>query len=189
MDLIAARAFYAVDEVPRDAESFEAQKLLGRKHLLPAVQEVTKGVAALFEAYYELRLALEQTRPPTWKYAVDDLKDQLARLLPEGFLTATHWTWLQHFPRYLRAMSLRLTKLKTNGLPRDRQAHDQVAPRWAAYQERASDHQKRGHDDPELAQYRWMLEELRVSLFAQELGTSIPVSPQRLDKQWAKTTL
>jgi ATP-dependent helicase HrpA len=189
MDLIAARAFYAVDEVPRDAESFEAQKLLGRKHILPAVQEVTKVVAALFEAYYELRLALEQPRPPTWKYAVDDLKDQLAYLLPEGFLTATPWTWLQHFPRYLRAMSLRLTKLKTNGIPRDRQAHDQVASRWAAYKERTSDHQKRGHDDAELAHYRWMLEELRVSLFAQELGTSIAVSPQRLDKQWAKTTL
>jgi ATP-dependent helicase HrpA len=187
IDLIGARAFYAVDAIPRDAESFEAQKLSGRKHILPAVQEVTKLVAAIFEAYHELRLALEQPKPATWAYALEDIRGQLAALVPEGFLATTPWPWLQQFPRFLKAMSLRLTKIKTSGIPRDRQAHDQVAPRWAAYQERQQDHQKRGTDDPELAHYRWMLEELRVSLFAQELGTSIPVSPQRLDKQWAKT--
>jgi ATP-dependent helicase HrpA len=84
-------------------------------------------------------------------------------------------------------MSLRLKKIATTGIPRDRQAHDQIAPRWQAYQERLADHQKRRIEDPELPLIRWMIEELRVSLFAQELGTSIPVSAQRVDKQWAKT--
>ncbi len=83
-------------------------------------------------------------------------------------------------------MTLRIKKIATSGIPRDRQAHDQIAPRWQAFQERAAEHTSRGIDDPELIHFRWMLEELRVSLFAQELGTSMPVSAQRLDKQWNK---
>ncbi|HMC10315.1 MAG TPA: DUF3418 domain-containing protein, partial [Pirellulaceae bacterium] len=186
IDLVGARAFYATDQIPRDADTFEAQRLLGRRNILPAVQEVTKLIAALFEEYHELRLAQEQRRPASWQYALDDLHDQLAALLPDGFLTTTPWSWLVHFPRYLKAMSLRLKKIATSGIPRDRQAHDQIAPRWQAFKQRTTDHRKRAIDDPELPLYRWMTEELRVSLFAQELGTSIPVSPQRLDKQWAK---
>src|SRR5262249_29165024 len=96
------------------------------------------------------------------------------------------WIWLTHYPRYFKAMAMRLKKIATSGIPRDRQAHDQVVPRWQAYQTRADEHRQRGIDDPEMLYYRWMIEELRVSLFAQELGTSIPVSPQRLDKQWVK---
>jgi ATP-dependent helicase HrpA len=162
---------------------------MGRRNILPAVQEVTKLVQALFEAYHELRLTLEQPRPATWKYALDDLHQQLAELLPDGFLTATPWDWLQHHPRYLKAMNLRLKKIATSGIPRDRQSHDQIYPRWEALQQRTADHRRRAVDDPELAHFRWMLEELRVSLFAQELGTSLPVSPQRLDKQWNKVAL
>ncbi len=189
IDLVGARAFYATDNIPRDADTFEAQRLLGRKNILPAVQEVTKLVSSLFEAYHELRLALEQRRPATWQYAMDDLHDQLAHLLPDGFLTATPWLWLVHFPRYLKAMSLRLNKLATSGIPRDRQAHDQIALRWQAFKQRTLEHKKRGIEDPELPLFRWMIEELRVSLFAQELGASMPISPQRLDKQWAKVKI
>jgi ATP-dependent helicase HrpA len=187
IDLIAARAFYSNNTIPRDADSFEAQRLVGRKNILPAVQEVTKVVQALFEAYYDVRLAIEQRRPPTWQYALDDTHDQLAALLPDNFLATTPWEWLVHLPRYLKAMAVRLKKIGTSGIPRDRQAHDQIVPRWKDYQQRLADHRKRLIDDPEMPLVRWMVEELRVSLFAQELGTSIPVSPQRLDKQWAKT--
>jgi ATP-dependent helicase HrpA len=175
-----------MDEVPRDAETYEAMRIVGKKNILPAVQETTKLVAALFAAYHEARLALEQPQPPTWQYAVEDVRDQLEALLPDGFLASTPWNWLTQLPRYLAAVSLRLKKIATSGIPRDRQAHDQIAPRWQAYQERTAEHHRRGIADPELELFRWMIEELRVSLFAQELGTSIPVSPQRLDKQWNK---
>jgi ATP-dependent helicase HrpA len=117
------------------------------------------------------------------------LHDQLSHLLPDGFLTATPWPWLVHSPRYLKAMSLRLTKLATSGIPRDRQAHEQIAPRWQQFKQRTLEHKKRGIHDAELPTYRWMVEELRVSLFAQELGASIPISPQRLDKQWGKVRI
>jgi ATP-dependent helicase HrpA len=91
-----------------------------------------------------------------------------------------------HYPRYLKAAALRLKKLGSGGMARDRQSHDQVAPRWQAFQERAADHRRRKHEDLQLSLYRWLIEELRVSLFAQELGTIQPVSPQRLDKLWEK---
>jgi ATP-dependent helicase HrpA len=188
IDLLAARAFYARDQIPRDAETFEAMRMAGRGNIVPAVQEITKLVIGLFEAYHQLRLDLESSagRPPTWEYALADIRDQLSELLPDDFLVTTPWNWLEHVPRYLRGASLRLNKIASSGVPRDRQSHDLIAPHWQAYKEQAAAHRQRGLDDPELTLYRWMIEELRVSLFAQELGTSMPVSPQRLDKQFSK---
>ena len=185
IDLLASRAFYGQDAIPRDADEFEAQRLFARRQIVPTVQEISKIALPLFEAYHAVRLALEQKRGPAAAYAVDDIRGQLAALVPPGFLTDTPWTWLEHFPRYLRAMSLRLGKLGS-GATRDRQHTELLAARWQQYQERLAAHRSRGIDDPQLAQFRWMLEELRVSLFAQELGTSLAVSPQRLDKQWQK---
>jgi len=185
IDLLAARAFYAQDNVPLDADSFEAQRLVARKLIVPSVQEVAKLALPLFETYHEVRLALEQRRPDSLKYAIDDIREQFAALLPAGFLIATPWAWLQHFPRYVKAISLRLGKLG-GGAARDRASAELIAPRWRQFQERLAEHRQRGLEDADLEQFRWMLEELRVSLFAQELGTSISVSPQRLDKQWQK---
>ncbi len=186
IDLLASRAFYQKDEVPHDADEFEAQRLIGRKHIVPSVQEVTKVVGPLFAAYHELRLALERPTPASWKYVIDDLREQQAALLTSGFLASTSWNWLVQFPRYLQAANLRLKKLASGGLARDRQNHDLIQPRWRQYVERAADHARRGITAPELWQFRWMLEELRVSLFSQELGVSLPASPQRLDRQWER---
>jgi ATP-dependent helicase HrpA len=185
IDLLASQAFYAQSAIPRDSDDFEAQRLFARRQIVPIVQEVAKVAWPLFEAYYAVRLALEQQWPAAVQYAVDDIRGQLAALVPPGFLTATPWDWLAHYPRYLRAMSLRLGKLGVSAA-RDREHTELVGSRWLQYQQRLAGHCNRGIDDPELARFRWMLEELRVSLFAQELGTSLAVSPQRLDKQWQK---
>ena len=186
IDLLADRAFYAASGVPRTPDDYEAQRLFGRKEIVPSVQHLARVALALFEAYHTIRLALEQKRPEAWKYLVDDLRQQLADLTPAGFLATTPWQWLEHYPRYLKGMALRLQKMASGGPARDRQGFEQISPRGKAWRERAEQLAKQGKIDPELNQYRWMLEELRVSLFAQELGTSIPVSPQRLDKQWGK---
>jgi ATP-dependent helicase HrpA len=71
-------------------------------------------------------------------------------------------------------------------VPRDLEKHQDIQPRWQLYLERARQQQSQGIVDPELLHLRWMLEEYRVSLFAQKLGTAIPVSPKRLEQQWAK---
>jgi ATP-dependent helicase HrpA len=184
MDLLADRALFGdglFAGLPRSRTDFEELVRARRKHIVPAVQEVTKLVTPLFEAYHEARLALETARPAAWKYALDDIRDQLALLLPRNFLTTQPWEWLQHFPRYLKAISLRLKKL-ASALSRDKTNYDLVAPRVQAWRDRAGRQFATDAEHGQLALYRWMLEELRVSLFAQELGTSIPVSPQRVDR-------
>jgi ATP-dependent helicase HrpA len=92
-------------------------------------------------------------------------------------------------PRYLWAMRLRLERMRQGGqaaVERDHEWAAQVAPADRAWRMRADDHRVRGIRDPELDAFRWMVEEFRVSIFAQELGTVVKVSPQRLEKQWQK---
>jgi len=139
----------------------------------------------MLEAYHQARLALEQYRGPRWEYAIDDIGQQIERLTPPGFLVATPWAWLQHYPRYFRAIPIRLDALRSS-LARDRQHCEEIARCWQAYARRAQENEQLGLEDPELIKYRWMLEEYRVSLFAQRLGTSLPVSAKRLEQQWGK---
>jgi ATP-dependent helicase HrpA len=170
---------------PRTKARFLALLQAAREQLLPAVQQQTKLVTPLFDGYHQVRLALEQLRPPTWKFAMDDLREQFTELFPPQFLTTIPFTWLQHYPRYLKAMAARLQKLGSGGLPKDKQQFAQLEPHWRRYLTRREQHRKQHLHDPELEYYRWMIEEFRVSLFAQELGAQIAISQQRLDKQWA----
>jgi ATP-dependent helicase HrpA len=113
------------------------------------------------------------------------VRAQLDELTAAGFLTATPWEWLSHLPRYLKAAQLRLEKLTAGRLAQDARHMSDLAPRVRAYRERAASNRELAIDDPHLDHYRWMLEEYRVSLFAQELGTSLTISAKRLDKQWS----
>lgn len=185
-ELLAERAFLDVAELPRNAAAFRRFLDRGRERIGLAVQDLTQLVLPLFEAYHQASLTLEDLRRSRWEYAVQDLQDQLAHLTPQGFLADTPWLWLRHYPRYFRAISLRVDKLTHGAQARDQQHAAVVSMFWQAYRQRAEE--QRLHDvyDPELIQFRWMLEEFRVSLFSQELGTSVAVSDKRLEKQWAK---
>jgi ATP-dependent helicase HrpA len=104
--------------------------------------------------------------------------------MPRDFLANTPDAWLAHYPRFLKAIALRLQKLVTAGHTRDQQNIAEVQLHWQAYLDRARKNREQRIHDPALDHYRWMIEEFRVSLFAQELKTSIPVSAKRLEKQW-----
>jgi len=185
-ELTADRASLDQDQLTRDAGQFNQLLLRGRKRITLAVQDVARLADALLEAYHRAQVALEEATSPRWQHAVEDVRTQTEHLTPEGFLTRTPWAWLQHYPRYFQAIEIRFEKLSGGGAVRDRQHYDQIAPLWRAYIERATEHHERGICDPELDHFRWMLEELRVSLFAQQLGTSLSVSAKRLEKQWSK---
>ena len=107
-----------------------------------------------------------------------DIREQLAHLVYPGFVVSTPWEWLVEYPRYLKAIALRLDKL-AGAMGRDRQCCIEFKPLWQAYLDRQGK-QGGGGEVPELISYRWQLEELRVSLFAQELKTKMPVSVKRL---------
>ena len=138
--------------------------------------------------YATLRKAINGTQSPLWKYAADDVKKQIAALTQPGFLTAAAWGWLRQYPRYFEAATVRLGKLTKGGADKDSRSQQVMDDLIGLYQYRAEEHRERDIYDPELEHYRWMLEEFRVSLFAQELRTAIPVSEVRLEKQWAKVS-
>jgi ATP-dependent helicase HrpA len=185
-ELIADRAFLDQDQLARDANQFNRLLLRGRERIALAVQEVARLAHALLEAYHQSQVVLEEATSPRWQHAVEDVTTQTEHLTPEGFLTRTPWAWLRHYPRYFQAMKIRLEKLAGTGIKRDRQHYDQIAPFRQAYLQRAADHRERGVCDNELDHFRWMIEEFRVSLFAQQLGTSLSVSAKRLERQWVK---
>lgn len=170
---------------PRSAGAFEALVGAGRGDLESAVEGLCGLALSILTAAQPLRLELEQLAancPPGWAAAVTQTDEQLRHLLPAGFVAQTPEPWLVHLPRYISAARHRLRKLREGKMDRDQQNAVLLNGRLGPYRQAA----QTLADHPEVAAYRWMLEEWRVSLFAQELGTSIPVSDKRLDKQWKK---
>ena len=119
---------------------------------------------------------------------VDDIRRQLAHLVFPGFLRTVPWSWITEYPRYLQAIDIRLEKMPRQ-LALERTFLQCFEPHWRNYTERLARHQREGVVDAELTQFRWMLEEYRVSVFAQQLGTRFSVSDKRLEKQFAKVRL
>jgi ATP-dependent helicase HrpA len=115
--------------------------------------------------------------------AAADCAQQLQRLMPKAFIAATPWAQLQHFARYLKAITLRLDKVRADAA-RDSQRLAELRPQEQRYWRLVAD--RKGVQDARMLEFRWLLEELRVSFFAQELRTPQPVSIKRLDKAWGQ---
>jgi len=181
---ITEQAFLGERPVPRSAEQFHEGKETGLTRLIPVANELCAWVAEALTIYHALAKRLKGAVKPAWLKSLSDIQEQLAHLIYPGFVTATPYGQLRHLPRYLKAVDLRLTKLEQHA-GRDGPLLSQLLPLWQAYWPRAEKQRKLGVADPALEEYRWLLEELRVSLFAQELKTAVPVSVKRLQQQWA----
>jgi ATP-dependent helicase HrpA len=145
---------------------------------LPA-QEISRSVQGSLERLARIQSALPRVPEP----AASAIRSQLAWLVPAGFLLTTPWERLKEFPRYLQAIEQRLEKLGRDPR-RDAQLTAEYAPLEARYRERVKT--ERGLLPPGEDEFRWLLEELRVSLFAQQLKTRVPVSARRLADAWAE---
>jgi ATP-dependent helicase HrpA len=172
------RAFLA-EPLPTDAASFKRRIDEGRPRLNLIAQEVARLAAGVLEEFTHATRKLKDSRPP--QDVADDIGAQLQRLCPKRFIVQTPYTQLQHLPRYLKAVVMRLDKLRTDPA-RDAQRLAELRPLEQRYLRRLAE--RRGARDARLEEYRWLLEELRVSLFAQELRTPQPVSVKRLDRAW-----
>ena len=179
---IADRALLGDDEPPRTQKAFGEQKQRGRTRLPAVVEAVSRLAKTCIAAYASVQAALARPLPAPLKA---DVQAQLQRLIYRGFLAATPWPRLQHLPRYLQAMQRRLERAPQN-IARDDPHRLSLQSLWGQYQQRLDKHRKAGVDDPMLDDYRWLLEELRVSLFAQELRTPTPVSYKRLERHWSQ---
>jgi len=164
----------------RTAAAFEKLRTQFSRELFGAGVERLKLAEPVIEAQAELKPWLE---PPLLGFArasYDDLREQFDALLTPGFLRELPVSRLAHYPRYLRAMRLRGERLRQDPA-KDQQRMLQVLPYWRAYLQ----HRAAGIDAAGLAELRWLIEEWRVSLFAQELKTAEPVSAKRLAKALA----
>ena len=173
--------FDGVSEI-RTRDAFVARANDGWRRLSIAVRKLNALAREILAGFQDVSLALSEPFPPLLEPNVRDLRDQLAALVPKSFLKTTPSHWLPHVPRFLKAMTVRLRKLSNAGLARDTQWLQEMRPLWQQYLARRAASTARGLADPALHDFRWRLEELRVSLFAQELRTSQPVSVQRLQK-------
>ncbi|MCC5884674.1 MAG: DUF3418 domain-containing protein, partial [Halomonas sp.] len=109
---------------------------------------------------------------------------QMQRLVHPGFVSEAD-RWLEEYPRYMEAALIRLEKAPRERMRDQMHMHD-VQDFEARLAARRESQRRGGHEDPELVEFGWWIEELRVSLFAQQLGTRIPVSVKRLERRWAE---
>ena len=184
-DLITRIAFVDRQKIPRSREQFDALQANAVERISMATQEVAKWLPKLAESVHAVELQMEGM-PGRFGSAKGDIRLQVDGLKEEDFLARTPWPWLQHYPRYFQAIEYRISKLDSTSADKEKELRDSVGDYWQQFVDMREFHRAQGIVDAEMEQYRWMIEEYRVSLFAQQLGTCIKVSPTRLDKQWAK---
>jgi len=168
----------------RDRDAFERCREAGRPRLGPLLLDIGEQVGQILATAHGIRAALAATHQPNWRASVEDMQAQLDRLVYRGFLRHVGVDRLRHLPRYLKALQLRLGKL-SGAAARDQARMQEMAAlerQWLQRREQGTA-QGGGHD-PRLEEIRWLREELRISLFAQELKTAEPVSVKRIAKRW-----
>ena len=177
---VCDRAFIGEDELPRNEKAFKEQIKRARSRL-PAVKEaLSRYLQETAAAYAELNSKLGK-HPLTHL-----LRQRLQTLLVSGFATRTPWAQWPRLPIYLKAMTLRLEKYSSNPA-RDAAREADIQELEQMWQEKTDSLIKQGLPISDgLAGFKWMIEELRVSLFAQELKTPYPVSVKRLLKEWER---
>ena len=124
-------------------------------------------------------------KPGAPRAALDDMRLQLAYLVPPGLFEYAPKPRLAHLPRYLRAVRVRLERLP-NGPQKDQAKAALVSPFWSDWLARRESLLARGVPPEELEAFRWLVEEYRVAVFAPELRAAVPVSPQRLAEEWKR---
>ncbi|MDQ6680397.1 MAG: DUF3418 domain-containing protein, partial [Pseudomonadota bacterium] len=182
IDLALDRAFLA-EPLPNDAASFARRVEEGRGRLTLIANEIARSVLTILVEYGAAMRKLKDARPA--KELADDITAQLSRLVGKRFLSETPWSQLAHLPRYLKAIVMRLDKLRADPA-RDAERLAELRPLEQRFLRFVAG--RKDARDVRLEEFRWLLEELRVSLFAQELRTPQPVSAKRLEKAWAQVS-
>jgi ATP-dependent helicase HrpA len=174
------RAFL-LDPLPTNSAEFTKRLEEGRGRLTLISSEIARLVATILQEYATAARKLKDTKNAP--EATADVAAQLARLMPKRFIALTPFTQLHHFARYLKAITARLDKYRADPA-RDATKLAELRPSEQNYWRLVAE--RKGAVDDRMMEFRWLLEELRVSFFAQELRTPQPVSVKRLDKLWVQ---
>jgi ATP-dependent helicase HrpA len=182
IDVALERAFL-LDPLPTHEFDFKKRLDEGRGRLTLIANEVARLAGVILIEYATAARKIKDTKNAP--DATADCTQQLQRLMPKRFLATTPWPQLQHFARYLKAITARLDKYRADPA-RDASRLAELKPQEQRYWRLVAE--RKGQMDERLQEFRWLLEELRVSFFAQELRTPQPVSIKRLDKAWSQLT-
>ncbi|HLR82879.1 MAG TPA: ATP-dependent RNA helicase HrpA [Paenalcaligenes sp.] len=166
---------------PTTEKEFRGRLQQAKQEFNTACQEMVKLITEILKYWTQVQQALQEHKAYEEAYA--DMQAHLRRLMPKGFLKQTGYEQLRHFPRYLRGVLMRMDKLRTDP-NRDQRWQAEITPLELNYLEARKN--LKGAVPELLQEYRWQLEELRVSLFAQELRTPRPVSAKRLNRLWER---
>jgi ATP-dependent helicase HrpA len=180
IDVALDRAFL-LDPLPTDEVAFKRRVEEGRGRLTLIANEVARLAATILTEYAAAARKIKDTKNAP--EATADAQQQLQRLLPKNFIAVAPWAQLAHYARYLKAITLRLDKYRADPA-RDAAKLAELRPQEQRYWRLVAE--RKGAVDARMQELRWLLEELRVSFFAQELRTPQPVSVKRLDKLWAQ---
>ncbi|WPP01183.1 ATP-dependent RNA helicase HrpA [Pseudomonas sp. HR96] len=171
-------------ELPRDGSGLAALAERKRGAWAEHAERLARLTLDILKLWHGLQKRFKGKIDLAQAVALNDIKQQLGALVYPGFVRETPGVWLKELPRFLKAIELRLEKLGSQ-VQKDRVWSTELGDYWAQYQSRLAKHAQEGKRDEQLQVYRWWLEEYRVSLFGQQLGTKVPVSDKRLSKQWA----
>jgi ATP-dependent helicase HrpA len=180
IDVALDRAFL-LDPLPNDEVTFKRRIEEGRGRLTLIANEVARLAGTILLEFGTATSKIKDTKNAP--DATADCTAQLQRLMPKNFMAATPWPQLQHYVRYLKAITLRLDKYRADPA-RDAQRLTELKPQEQRYWRLVAE--RKGAQDARMLEFRWLLEELRVSFFAQELRTPQPVSIKRLEKAWGQ---
>jgi ATP-dependent helicase HrpA len=180
IDVALDRAFL-LDPLPNDETTFKRRIEEGRGRLTLIANEVARLAGTILLEFGAATRKIKDTKNAP--EATADCTQQLQRLMPKNFMAATPWPQLQHCARYLKAVTLRLDKYRADPA-RDAQRLTELKPQEQRYWRLVAE--RKGAQDARMLEFRWLLEELRVSFFAQELRTPQPVSIKRLEKAWGQ---
>ena len=180
IDVALDRAFL-LDPLPNDEATFKRRIEEGRGRLTLIANEVARLAGAILLEFGAATRKIKDTKNAP--DATADCTQQLQRLMPKNFMAATPWLQLQHCARYLKAVTLRLDKYRADPA-RDALRMAEIKPQEQRYWRLVAE--RKGAQDARMLEFRWLLEELRVSFFAQELRTPQPVSIKRLEKAWGQ---
>jgi ATP-dependent helicase HrpA len=184
-DVVAAvcdRAFVGDDPLPRTESAFAEQTRRARARLPAVAEGAFRLLAAIAAAHHALGQRIGAS-PPALARPVAEVRRRRDALVYPGFFRATPWVQVAHLPRYLTALDRRLVKWPADPA-RDARHSAMIEKWWERYLERRGAKLPTAEAEAALEKFRWSLEELSVSFFAQELKTPFPVSWKRLERAW-----
>lgn len=184
-EIVITTILAQLDKPPATRAQFNALRERVRGVLVPESERLADNVLGILRLEQQIRARLEAMPAE----AARDIESQLQQLVFPGFIVLAGPEWLLHYPRYLSAIERRLDALQEGRVERDRHWQREVSVYWQSWLELYEKVGPAALQDPAARRFRFMIEEYRVSLFAQALKTAAPVSARRLDKLYAAVTL